>query len=193
LLVSLGVLGLIAGLTIPSVVVSVENAKIKTSAKEAIQTMSQIVQEGILNGDFSNITNWSLDNPTDPIVAYFTKRLGSVSKQCLKDDLAYPCNLTFGGYALSSYDNHSARWILSNGTAIQFCGLYVNSGYILVSIQLKRSPNKQMDIVWNISETPTSPTPHNPSLVLKSGQAGPWHYAGQLAADSPSWNELYSN
>ena len=46
---SLAVLGLIAGLTIPSVVASVEKTKNKALQKETIQVISQIMQDGVMN------------------------------------------------------------------------------------------------------------------------------------------------
>ena len=80
-------LGLIAGLTVPSIVVSVDKSNNKAKIKEAFQTLTAITQEGVLNGDFASITDWNLTTSTNPkgIVGYITSKL-NYSKQCLTTD-----------------------------------------------------------------------------------------------------------
>ena len=122
MLVSLAVLGLIAGLTVPSVVASVEKQKTRAVFKEAYQIVTSITQAGQISGDFAGITDWDMVNSSNPqgIVGYVTSKL-NYSKQCLATDttsegcrrgwLAYPPN--------SSHNIHNARWILPSGAKIQ--------------------------------------------------------------------------
>jgi prepilin-type N-terminal cleavage/methylation domain-containing protein len=129
LLVSLGVLGLIAGLTIPNVVASVEKSKNRSVLKEAYQLISSITNAGFLNGDFQNITSWDFvtDNGSGSIANYFTEKL-NYSKQCLTADVAssgcttgYPKSLDAPAASpTSSHNQHNARWILPNGAKVQF-------------------------------------------------------------------------
>jgi prepilin-type N-terminal cleavage/methylation domain-containing protein len=117
LLVSLAVLGLIAGLTVPSVINSVEKAKTKALQKETIQVISQIMQEGVMNGDFTAITNWNIVNTTDPLVQYFTNKFNA--KQCPRGTTTPPCDHNSLNAGVANVNNdHSGRWVLNNGVKI---------------------------------------------------------------------------
>jgi type II secretory pathway pseudopilin PulG len=122
LLVSLGVLGLIAGLTIPSIVVSVDRSKNRSVLREAFQTISAITQAGVLNGDFANISDWDLVNSTNPqgIVSYVSSKL-NYSKQCLTaDTTSEGCKRGWTAMPANDIRNvQNARWILPNGAKIQ--------------------------------------------------------------------------
>ena len=123
LLVSLAVLGLIAGLTVPSIVASVEKSKNKAMLKEAFQLVSSITQEGVLNGSFEGISNWDITSTASGgIVDYFTSKF-NYSKQCLVGDvLSEGCKAFYvddGSIRDGALINHSARWILPNGSRIQ--------------------------------------------------------------------------
>ena len=121
-MVSLAVLGLIAGLTVPSIVTSVDRSKNRSLLKEAFQTVSAITQAGVLNGDFAGITDWNTTTSTNPqgIVAYISSKL-SYSKQCLTTDITSEgCKRGFPGQpANSAFNTHNTRWILPNGTKLQ--------------------------------------------------------------------------
>ncbi|MCX5920958.1 MAG: type II secretion system protein, partial [Candidatus Melainabacteria bacterium] len=181
LLVSLAVLGLIAGLTAPSVVNSVEISRQKAVLKEDIQAISQIIQEGYLDGTFASITNWSVLNTTDPIVQYFTSKLGGVVKQCARGTVTGSCN-TYHDFRgpTSGLNDHSGRWVLSNGTTIALVQGVTNGGYISFTLNGKPEFNngigKQMAILCNIADVPLSVisiTGQATSLpVLKSAQCG---------------------
>ncbi len=120
---SLAVLGLIAGLTVPSVVQAVERGKNRSLLKEAFQTISAITQAGVLNGDFSSITDWDVVNSTSPtgIVGYISSKL-NYSKQCLRTDTTSEgCRRGYPGTPANhaEYNVHNARWILPNGVKLQ--------------------------------------------------------------------------
>ncbi|MCX5921224.1 MAG: prepilin-type N-terminal cleavage/methylation domain-containing protein, partial [Candidatus Melainabacteria bacterium] len=125
LLVSLGVLGLIAGLTVPSIVNSVDRSKNRSILKESVQIISAITQAGVLNGDFASITDWNLTTSTNPkgIVGYITSKL-NYSKQCLTTDITSEgCKRGWAGQPANSSNNaNNARWILPNGSKIQAHG-----------------------------------------------------------------------
>ena len=195
LLVSLAVLGLIAGLTVPSIVVSVEKAKTKALLKESLQAISQIVQAGVLNGDFDNMTNFDVTSPTSPFVDYFTTKLNA--KNCPKDTLTPPCDISLENLSPSSgYSNHSARWILSNGVQIFRRGDWTVFGsHISFSIDVKPNGTNskfgvggdQLWVICNIGSTPLPldlgglPMP----LSIKSTQcASPYYWNHNLLFDS---------
>ncbi len=119
---SLAVLGLIAGLTVPSIVASVERSKIKNLIKEGYQAVATMVQNGYLNGDFNNITGWNIatQKSSGSIVAYITTQL-NYTKQCFTGDVtSIGCNASQTGWpATGSTNNHHARWILANGVEIK--------------------------------------------------------------------------
>ncbi|MCX5920113.1 MAG: hypothetical protein NTW61_02130 [Candidatus Melainabacteria bacterium] len=174
--------------------------------KEAIQAISQIVNAGVLNGDFAGITDWTLDSPTDPLVKYFTDKLGGVSKQCVKGDTAGFCNTYHSIFGPTHFlTNHSGRWVLMNGITISLCGddgsgINLDGRHLVFIINSAPTTNaglgKQTAVVWNISDTPVNASsfrPQTPSNILNPGQCNTWwakepersHY-------SPTWEELYS-
>jgi type II secretory pathway pseudopilin PulG len=181
------VLGLIAGITVPTVVHSVDTARTKAVKKEAIQMITQIIQEGYQSGDFSNISDWTLDSPSDPIVAYFTSKLGAITKQCIKGDIDPPCDKVSHGTSLPThyYNDHSARWVFSNGTNF---GLVANDGSqvnvgpnnILLDLNSKANdPNRgenHLSIWCNLSDATLSSYNGTPfKNALKPAQCGPWN------------------
>jgi prepilin-type N-terminal cleavage/methylation domain-containing protein len=60
LLVSLAVLGLIAGLTVPSIIAAVDKSRTTAQFKEAQQIIQEIMSAGYQNGDFQNITSFDI-------------------------------------------------------------------------------------------------------------------------------------
>ena len=165
--------------------------------KESIQAISQITQEGYLDGTFAGISNWSILNTTDPIVQYFTSKLGGVVKQCARGTVDIPCNIRVGTEATSHVGvNHSGRWVMSNGTNITMIGGgYINASYLLFVLNSKPNLNdgvgKQMSVVCNISDSLYSPVTGNGSL--KPAQCGPWWLPTRISIFySLTWEMLYS-
>ena len=186
LLVSLAILGLIAGLTVPSIVVSVQKAQNKTLQKEAIQTIGAIIQDGVMNGDFSSITNWDIQSSSSPVITYFTSKLNAI--QCPKNTLTPPCdhnNTNTPANVSNATNNHSGRWVLPNGTKVWFYGTNTgafaqgaNSTGFLIQIDskptgtnLKALGGDQLMLACNISETTNLGTNYQP---VKPGMCGPW-------------------
>ncbi len=123
MLVSLAVLGLIAGLTVPSIINSVQVAKKRALLKESLQLISSIVQAGVLNGDFQNITTFDIVNQNGPgsITNYFTSKLNA--KQCVKPDgskdlLSKGCDRAFNNATSDAHVDHYGKWLLPNGVRI---------------------------------------------------------------------------
>ena len=167
--------------------------------KEDIQAISQIIQEGYLDGTFAGISNWSILNTTDPIVQYFTSKLGGVVKQCARGTVAPPCNTHhYQSDPTSALNDHSGRWVMSNGTTLSLVGAgNVNQTYILWTInskpQLNNGSGKQMAIVCNVSDSSHSPLTGTRSL--KPAQCGPWWLESQSTNNdfySLTWEMLYS-
>jgi type II secretory pathway pseudopilin PulG len=134
LLVSLGVLGLIAGLTIPNVVISVERSKNRAVLKEAFQVISSLTAEGVMNGDFAGITSWDSvnQNGAGSIANYISGKL-NYTKQCLTADVSSAgcVRAWVGSPPNSPMNTHNARWILPNGAKItaDSSGLF-NAGFM---------------------------------------------------------------
>jgi hypothetical protein len=134
----LAVLGLIAGLTVPSVVVAVEKSRTKAVQKETIQIISSVIQDGVLTGDLSAITNLNTANPTDPLVQFFTNKLNA--KQCVRGDNTAPCNFNWCN-EFPRYDNHSARWVLPNGVQVSIPSGYASDVALMFAIDTKPENN----------------------------------------------------
>ena len=165
MLVSLAVLGLIAGLTVPSIVASVEKSKRQALLKEGFQLVSEIIQNGYMNGDFNEITTWDINlNSPGSIADYFGKKF-NYSKQCLASDF------TSSGCSDYSYAplRHSCRWVFPNGMKIS-CNEpnQVNNTRILLNVysdaykttnvisMTEKNPTV-VQFVCNISDTPINP------------------------------------
>ena len=129
-------MGLIAGLTVPSIVISIEKSKRQALLKEGFQTISSIVQAGYLNGDFANITSWDIVNQkgAGSIVDYFNQKLNAAYR-CNTNDTTTGCGrnqntlvwkstitygtvsfpLNFRPWNSSTEWNHNGVWILPSG------------------------------------------------------------------------------
>ena len=176
-------LGLIAGLTVPSIVVSVKKAKTIALEKETIQMITQIIQEGYLSGDFANISDWSVLNPTDPVVNYFTSKM-NIAMQCNKGNITSTCATVKTSYPITGANNdHSARWLLRSGVSFSLYGN--NNGgngrlgsMILMSMNSDPGDPKQarsIEIVCNISDTPISIAGvKSATTPLKAGMCDAW-------------------
>ena len=175
-MVSLAVLGLIAGLTIPSIVASVERSKNRTLLKETVQLISEITQNGVLNGDFANIS-WDYGwDAAVGIVPYISSKL-NYSKQCLINVNTATCPLiTSPNYA--TYGNNSARWILRNGVKVQSLGNYWNSAFMWwvvttkpysTTVTLSGNNPDALEISCNITDT----TQVANGKTIKAGMCGP--------------------
>ena len=137
----MAVLGLIAGLTVPNIVVSIDRSKNISTLREAFQTVSAITQAGVLNGDFASITDWDIVSSTDPkgIVAYLSSKI-NYSKQCLATNITDEgCRRgTSGKPASGPHNAHNARWILPNGAKIQaHCPSYFNASWMTWTVTSK--------------------------------------------------------
>jgi hypothetical protein len=196
-LVSLGVLGLIAGLTIPSIVASVETSKKKAGFKEAFQVLSEVVNAGYLNGDFANITDWDAGLSTSPIVQLLTSKLNAIPCPAGSASSGIPqvCKHTIGtnNGPIDHVNIVSARYILPSG--VQFW-IYTpdsfssSADHLTFEVESKQSadPNptwvvggNNILIVCNLSEQRVfnwNSSSHN----IASGHCGPWN-GSQAAYD----------
>jgi type II secretory pathway pseudopilin PulG len=113
--VSLGVLGLIAGLTIPAVVNSVTISKERNAAKEAYQALSSAVQLAYMEGTISGMSSAdrSLTNPNSAFVQWFRNAFSGL--YCENGDVTGKC-ARIGWYL--HYSNNAARVILPTGAVI---------------------------------------------------------------------------
>ena len=191
MLVSLGVLGLIAGLTVPSIINSVETAKKKALLKEALQIVTSVIQAGVLNGDFQNITTFDTvnQNGVGSISNYFTSKFNA--KQCVnangsKDVTSNGCNRGWNNAASGGYVDHYGKWLLPNGAKISFdYPQFVTQNSISFHIFLDAYANyvstgkgtNIFTLTCNITEAPY-PRNGDPKL-LKSGTCEGWNDSWQ--------------
>jgi hypothetical protein len=167
-------------------VASVEKAKTKALMKESIQAVSQVVNAGVLNGDFDNMNaNGSeLYDPNTPLVQYFTTKFNA--KNCPKDTLTPPCDISLENRPPSDpLSNHSGRWILNNGVQLfSHAGWNMQSqSFITFFIDTKPNGTNSKfgvggDQLWLFCNIGTAPLPLDVgwgvtfNLPLKSGQCG---------------------
>jgi type II secretory pathway pseudopilin PulG len=177
-LVSLAVLGLIAGLTVPSIVVSVERSKNKALLKESIQVIREVLQNGVLNGDFASMASFDIQSSTSPLIQYFSNKFNGV--QCPMGTIAPPCNHNWNDQGITAAtNNHSGRWVLPNGVKIWIGDALPSSTYINFIIDVKPDGiskagvigGDQIGLVCNLSDT-TSFIAYS-DVALKSAECGP--------------------
>ena len=190
-MVSLAVLGLIAGLTVPGIVVSVQKRQNNLKKKEAVQLISEIVHAGVLNGDFASMGgNVSITNSTDPLVQYFTSKLNAL--QCPLNNTTYPCNHDWANLGVNGVGTRgSARWVLPNGTKIHIQGHVSNNTCLGFAIDTKAQGTRthqsvdadQLPILCNISD---SSWLNAGGIPIKSGTCGDHGYDPNAA----HWNSV---
>ena len=200
----MAVLGLIAGLTVPSVVASVSKSKNKILQKETIQVLRSIVHAGVLDGSLSEISNSDMQSTSSPLVQYFTTRLNATP--CPKGNTTFPCDFNFENDGLTSVrNNHSARWVFSNGVKVALNYYWIavlGSTLPRLAFHIDSKPEgtnqpegvvgaDQISIVCNLSETTitgdTLPFSYTVQAPMKPGSCGPVNYADSFN----QYNELY--
>jgi prepilin-type N-terminal cleavage/methylation domain-containing protein len=181
LLIGFVVLGLIAGLSIPSILVSVENTSTRSVIKEHFQTIADMTRTGVLSGDFSSMADWNLTTSTNPkgIVSYVSSKL-SYTKQCFANDITSEgCKRGAPTQAANDVSNaHNARWVFANRSKLQARNASAwNGTYMTWTINTKAYANDMIDtganldtviITCNVSDT----TQVQNSVTLKSGSCG---------------------
>ena len=108
-------MGLIAGLTVPSVVNSVNISKERNAAKEAYQALSAAIQQAYMEGTLAGMsaTDRSLTNPNSAYVKWFRSTFSGI--YCENGDVTGKCSRV--GYS-RHYSNNAARVILPTGAVI---------------------------------------------------------------------------
>jgi type II secretory pathway pseudopilin PulG len=177
-------LGLIAGLTIPSVINSVNKARQKSMAKEALQVITDITSAMVMNGDADTITSWNIrgDNGPTNITGYLTSKLNA--KQCIMSDITSAgCTMGWDGFPPNSYYNQNhARWILSTGARIQGADIWNGfyTGQVMAWAVDVNPYNNSMKLFGQAADTMLvlcNITQNNylaDDITLKPGQCGPW-------------------
>ena len=142
--------------------------------------VTEVIQGGVLNGDFNNMTSFDNALPTDPIVQYFTNKFNA--KPCAAGTAAsgipdYCKHQTTSGLS-GSTNLTSGRWILPTGASIQFFfPSWVNRNSIAFLIESVNNTypvhcyipgSSQVLILCNLTDapvvydSPTNTVPTNP-------------------------------
>ena len=79
-LITLGIIGVVAALTIPSLISNYQDKQFKTAYKKVYSEMSQIFQEGIIENKFTRITTYSAQSNLEEM--NFLKEKLKVTKDC---------------------------------------------------------------------------------------------------------------
>ena len=158
LLVSLAVLGLIAGLTVPTIVNAVGSGKRKALFRETAQLVAQVVQEGVLTGELT---------PDDAGETWIVNHLNAV-KTCLTGIRPENIWLTGGNGVTNLKDA-----ILANGVILSFA--HWGPDYQMVFVRL---PGGNHSETYNyICYNATQETTSGYCGTIKSGMIGPHrHY-----------------
>jgi prepilin-type N-terminal cleavage/methylation domain-containing protein len=130
LLVSLAVLGLIATFAIPMILGTSSETTRKAKLKETVYLLNTITQDILLNNEWAGITDFTINQTTDPIVVLLDKKINA-TKICSLTDTAKPCDMTWHDGWVSDL---LARYVLPNG----------------VQVWLSNADNNASQIAWHI-------------------------------------------
>lgn len=157
-LITLGIIGVVAGMTIPTLMQNTQNAELVTKMKKEYSVLSNAHQQ--LKTENGGGFSFASGIP-DGLYGAFKSKLsyinecagGSSSGICLSDNIKFfnggtPTN----GYTLTAY-NYTQVLVLKDGASMSFnlalslcngtTGTYTNScGWILMDVNGLKSPNK---------------------------------------------------
>lgn len=111
MLVSLSVLGLIAALTIPGLIMSFQESQRKTQGKELFRTVSTLLFEGYSKGELPTTGYGYVTTKTHPLMQYFASHL-NYQALCDGSETTGSCELN------NDYYPGYAKIILQNGSSI---------------------------------------------------------------------------
>jgi type II secretory pathway pseudopilin PulG len=179
LLVSLAVLGLIAGLTVPSIVISVEQSKNKTLLKETIGTLKTLTM---------SYSGFSSEYPS--FIAYLKDKM-AYQKYCPTTMVAGGCRTTVPlGFGSAP---SSPGFLLQNGVTVTLFD-YSNGG-ILVAIDVNgdkadsSGTNRIPALFLNSNETTIVPHSACASYNQPPQSIQPWC---QTSDQVGIWNWIYN-
>ena len=185
-------MGLIAGLTVPSVVNSVNISKERNAAKEAYQALSAAIQQAYMEGTLAGMsaTDRSLTNPNSAYVKWFRSTFSGI--YCENGDVTGKCSRV--GY-WGHYSNNAARVILPTGAVIASIddaatwGTYspdTGFGTTTQSFTIDGNggqigdpdkPATHMTVTCNLSDNTFSTSQYSSTMYLPipPGTCKPWH------------------
>ena len=202
LLVSLAVLGLIAGLTVPNVVASVQKTKTKAMGKSLIQATADFFRTAYLNGEIQTTAKeWVyLDNASsknNSIVQLAMQRMNPV-RVCDINSTTVECGSSDLDWSFRS----GPRFIFADGSVLVFWA--IDSDRIAISVDyngFKEGPNltwaqrqeagnaslsDRNYLMVNISDSTIS----GGGFDCKPGMLCPAHW---FTTTIPIWNALFNS
>ena len=203
LLVSLAVLGLIAGLTVPSVVANVQNSRRMTSGKSITQALASFLNGAYLNGELTDklgATGWrTVNSKNDPLVQFIATGMNA-TKVCDANEATFGCiTKPDSNHPLSSFP----KLIFQDGSVLTIVAINNLTNTVTVSFDIdyngfEQGPNytwAERDTIANSSKSDRNYLFFNASdstftannYDCKPGMLCPSTYASSLAI----WQELY--
>ena len=156
-LITLGIIGVVAAMTIPNLMTNIQGARTRTQFKKAISTLNQAVRLNIANydWDFSNISNadcTATDNPeeSNSYCALFNASLTGETFLGNLDNVNYPKFYDNWNYKFSSSGNYIA-YQLQDGMIFAFQGHDGNCSKTgsrcmgFIDVNGTQLPNKQIE------------------------------------------------
>ena len=181
LLVSLAVLGLIAGLTVPSIVTSVENSKRKAILKEGVQLFSDLVADYAMNAPSQDFRTW-----------VFTKV--NTVKNCTGGVQAGGCHTCLtGDWSTASWNWRTSQGgVLPNGLVFSFQPLYGDETSMQINLDYNGSSGSNFAYTsssnWDTLSLAAVPSGVDHPFIgrttnVKLGQIKTWDYDEPTAAN----------
>jgi prepilin-type N-terminal cleavage/methylation domain-containing protein len=204
LLVSLAVLGLIAGLTIPSIVTSIEKTKTKAMGKNLIQATAEVFRTAYLNGELSvalppvsgNASGWYYFNSKNhPLVQLAIQKMNPTTV-CDSNEVSDACTPPDGDV----YFRTNPKLIFADGSILTFYSYNSEQGLLTFFVDyngFKAGPNftwAQRQEAGNANLSDRNYIFFNPTdstvLNCKPGMlcAAAWH-----PHTLPIWNALFNS
>ena len=171
-------LGLIAGLTVPSIVVAVNKSKKKAIQKEVVNMVANIAF------DFANAG----DNPNQlSFPAYFLKK-ANVTKSCPNNSFSEGCVVK----SMQPYQQTYPGALLPNGATVVFQGSeppYTATVYeVIIDTDGEAGSNDHQANLWYVINAADTPSPYvtggiTSSFTLKPYQVVPSSHRGWVSSN----------
>ncbi|MCI1273559.1 MAG: type II secretion system GspH family protein [Clostridiaceae bacterium] len=139
-LITLGIIGIVAALTMPMLIGNYKKQVAATQLKKMVSTLSQALERAKADGKYLDPETETEDDLVDYIIPYF-----NVAKRCENGEDG--CGLT-DFKCLHGYDQGLAlskskkRYVLTDGTFIGFNLIGGTDNYVYVDINGGKKPNK---------------------------------------------------
>ena len=164
-LLTLGIIGVVAAMTLPNLIHDYQQNVLKTSFKKAYSVASQAWAQAVAEnpGSFTGKSGWTCTwasgetadyNPNDGRTDAFKSKM-TVVKSCVAQAGCWPdnfetCGVLVGGSQFGAYSPYSYSWISADGMCWASPWKNLDESTILVDTNCNKKPNKIGEDIFSL-------------------------------------------